>query len=550
MLKALNVQNYALIRQLEIEFGPGFSIITGETGAGKSILLGALSLLLGNRADTSVLKVKEKKCIVEGSFDISPYGYQHFFAFNEIDYEDTLIIRREISPGGKSRAFINDTPVNLNLLRELGTRLVDIHSQHENLHMGEHRFQLMVLDTVAGNRALLSDFQDQFQRYSEMGTGLTGLQDKARKSRSDLDYYTFQYQQLEEARLMEDEQEGLEQELLTLDHAEEIKRNLHQVFYLLSDKEDAVSNSLNEAVQAFESILPFFPASGELAERIRSTMIELKDIAEDAENSGSSIEVDPGRQQIVRERLDLLFNLMQKHGVSDVTGLIQLQADLDARIQDIASYDEQIEKLEKELAETRDQLEKLAAQITASRKKILPETVREVNSMLMVLGIPNALFRIQHRELENFRETGKDEVEFLFSANKQVPPQEISKVASGGELSRLMLSIKSLLSDSLELPTIIFDEVDSGVSGEIAEKVGAIMKKMSKGKQVINITHLPQVAGKGDYHYLVHKYDEDGATITDIKLLDNEDRVLEIARMLSGEELTEAAISNARELLN
>lgn len=550
MLKSLHVRNYALIRHLEIEFRPGFTIITGETGAGKSILMGAMSLLLGNRADTSVLKDKEKKCIVEGSFDIGPYGYQSFFTVNDMDYDDHLIIRREISAGGKSRAFINDTPVNLLLLRELGTRLVDIHSQHENLHMGEHGFQLMVMDTVGRNRAFLSAYQDQFHRLTDLISGLAGLKEKAGKSKTDLDYYTFQYQQLAEARLSTGEQQELEQELQTLNHAGDIKRNLHLVYYLLSDQEDAVINKLVEAIHALESISAFFPAATELAERIRSVMIELKDIAAEAETGGADIEMDPGRQQIVRERLDMLFDLMQKHGVNDVDGLIRLQAELDARIQDIASYDEQIEKLEKELTEKRGQLEKQAAELTARRKKILPEIESEVNGMLKVLGIPNAHFRVEHREMDDFTENGKDEVEFLFSANKQVLPQEISKIASGGELSRLMLSIKSLLSDSLELPTIIFDEVDSGVSGEIAEKVGAIMKKMSDGKQVINITHLPQVAGKGDFHYLVHKYDEAGATITDIKLLGDEDRVLEIARMLSGEELTEAAISNARELLN
>lgn len=551
MLTSLHIRNYALIRHLEIEFRPGFTIVTGETGAGKSIVLGALSLLLGNRADSSVLKDKEKKCIVEGSFDIGPYGYHSFFTVNDMDYDDHLIIRREISPGrGKSRAFINDTPVNLHLLKELGTRLVDIHSQHENLHLGEHEFQLTVLDTVASNRAHLSAYQDQFHRFADLVSGLAGLKEKAGKSKNDLDYYTFQYQQLVDARLSSGEQHGLEQELQTLDHAGEIKRNLHLVYYLLSDHEDAVDIKLIETIRALDSISSFYPAATELAERIRSVMIELKDIAGEAESGSADIEMDPGRQQIVRERLDLLFNLMQKHGVNDVDGLIHLQDELDARIQDIASYDEQIEKLEKEVTEKREQLEKLAAELTARRKKILPPIESEINGMLNVLGIPNAVFRIKHRELKDFNENGRDEVEFLFSANKQVQPQEISKIASGGELSRLMLSIKSLLSDSRELPTIIFDEVDSGVSGEIAEKVGAIMKKMSQGKQVINITHLPQVAGKGDFHYLVHKYDEGGATITDIRLLSDEDRVLEIARMLSGEELTEAAISNARELLN
>jgi len=293
MLKSLHVRNYALIRHLEIEFRPGFTIITGETGAGKSILLGALSLLLGNRADTSVLKDKEKKCIVEGSFDISPYGYHSFFTVNDMDYDDHLIIRREISPGGKSRAFINDTPVNLHLLRELGIRLVDIHSQHENLHMGEHGFQLMVLDTVARNRALLSAYQDQFHRFTDLVSDLAGLKEKAGKSKTDLDYYTFQYQQLGEARLSTGEQQGLEQELQTLDHAGDIKRNLHLVYYLLSDQENSVVNKLVEAIHALESISAFYPATSELAERIRSAMIELKDIADEVETSGADIEMDP-----------------------------------------------------------------------------------------------------------------------------------------------------------------------------------------------------------------------------------------------------------------
>jgi DNA repair protein RecN (Recombination protein N) len=336
----------------------------------------------------------------------------------------------------------------------------------------------------------------------------------------------------------------------TLDHAGEIRKNLHLVWYLLSDQENAVVSRLVESIQALESISGHYPAASGLADRLRSAMIELKDIAEETESAGTEIEMDPGRQQIVRERLDMLFGLMQKHGVNDVDGLIRLQEELDARIQDITSYEEQIEKLERELEVKRGQLQKQAAELTARRKNILPEIENDVNGMLLLLGIPNALFRVRHSEMGDFTESGKDAVEFLFSANKQVQPQEISKVASGGELSRLMLSIKSLLTDSLELPTIIFDEVDSGVSGEIAEKVAAIMKKMSHGKQVINITHLPQVAGKGDFHYLVHKYDDSEASITDIKLLNDEDRVLEIARMLSGEELTEAAISNARELLN
>ena len=379
---------------------------------------------------------------------------------------------------------------------------------------------------------------------------MSELRERSRQSATDLDYFTFQFNQLSEANLSGDEQESLEQELQTLDHAEEIKSNLLQVHFLLDGEEGSVRDLLQKAVQAFSSIREYYPAAGVLGKRIESAWIELKDIAGEAETGENSVELDPGQQQIVRERLDVLYNLMQKHGVNDLPGLILIRDELDAKIADISSYDEQITVLEKEWSESVASLERFSNELSGSRKKVLPEIEKEINGMLRVLGIPNAIFRISMQALADFSPGGKDEVEFLFSANKQVPPSEISKVASGGELSRLMLSIKSLLSDSLELPTIIFDEVDSGVSGEIAEKVGSIMKKMSKGKQIINITHLPQVAGKGAHHYVVYKYEEAGGDRTGIRLLNNEERVLEIARMLSGEELTEAAISNARELMN
>jgi DNA repair protein RecN (Recombination protein N) len=550
MLKTLHVRNYALIRQLEIEFNVGLTIITGETGAGKSILLGALGLLLGNRADTSVLKDPGKKCFVEGSFSIEGYGLEGFFEANDLDYEDPLIIRREIAPGGKSRAFVNDTPVNLNLVRELGVRLVDIHSQHHNLNLNDHRFQLRVVDTVAGNHNLLAAYGDRFRQFTEQKTRLEGLREKARQAQSDLDYLNFQYNQLEEARLSGDEQESLEQELQTLDHAEEIKRSLLAVHALVEGDEGSVGELLQEAIRALKGILEYYPRSGELAGRMQSVWIELKDIAAEAETEGNVTELDPARQQVVRDRLDLIYSLMQKHGVNELPALIQIREDLGNRIHDISSYDDQISTLEKELSETLASLERLSDELSGSRKKVIPGMETRVRTLLGDLGIPNARFRITHRGLVDFTANGRDEVEYLFSASRDMDPREISKVASGGELSRLMLCIKSLLSDSLELPTIIFDEVDSGVSGEIADKVGEIMKKMAARKQLINITHLPQVAGKGDHHYLVFKKDEGGGERTGIRLLNNEERLLEVARMLSGEELTEAAISNARELLN
>jgi DNA repair protein RecN (Recombination protein N) len=550
MLNTLQVRNYALIRQLEIDFRSGLTIITGETGAGKSILLGALGLLLGNRADTSVLNDQTRKCFVEGSFRIGGYGLEEFFRRNDLDYDDPVILRREIAPGGKSRAFINDTPVNLPLVRELGVRLVDIHSQHHNLNLNDHWFQLRVVDTVAGNANLLSAYRDKFEEYTGLVAKLGELREKARQARTDLDYLGFQFNQLEEAKLEGDEQVRLEQEIQTLDHAEEIKRNLFTVHSLLDGDEGSVREQLQNAIQALNAITGYFPGAEDMAERLRSALIELKDLAADAETGGNVTELDPARQQLIRERLDLLYNLMQKHGVSDIPSLIGIRDDLDARISDISSYDEQISALEKSCEESLASVTRLAGELTAGRKKSLPSIEKEIIGMLRTLGIPNATFKILIHDPGEFQLTGRDEVEFLFSANREMEPREISRVASGGELSRLMLSIKSLLSDSLELPTIIFDEVDSGVSGEIADKVGEIMKKMAGSKQIINITHLPQVAGKGDHHYLVFKKDEEGGERTGIRLLDRDERVLEVARMLSGEELTEAAISNARELLN
>jgi len=550
MLTSLQVQNYALIRNLEIEFTSGFTIITGETGAGKSILLGALSLLLGQRADTSVLLNKEKKCVVEGAFSIKKYKIGSFFKMNDIDYEDLTIIRREISPSGKSRAFINDTPVNLNQLRELGLQLVDIHSQHENLNLGNHQFQLMIIDTVADHSDLLNEFQSNYNVYKEKLKELDELKREASQAKSDLDYFSFQLEQLEEAKLQEGESENLEEEANTLAHAEDIKFNLLKTTDIISGDGTSVLNLIRDAIHSLDKLSDYFPIAKELRDRMESTYIELKDIASEAAMQGDNVEIDPGRLQYVQERLDLINSLFHKHSLSSVKELIELRISLKQKIQDITSFDEKIENLTGETDELYRKLDSLANSLSKNRLKTIPDVEKRIITMLKQLGIPNARFTISHRKEEAFTPNGLDMVEFLFSANKQANLQEIARVASGGELSRLMLSIKSLISHTLELPTIIFDELDAGVSGEIAEKVGNIMKQMSAGKQIINITHLPQVAARGDFHYLVFKFDKEGATQTDIKRLSDEDRVLELAKMLSGEELTEAAISNARELLN
>jgi DNA repair protein RecN (Recombination protein N) len=550
MLVSLQVKNYALIKELKIGFNSGFSIITGETGAGKSILLGALSLLLGQRADTTVLMDKQKKCVVEGIFDIKDYVLQPYFTENDIDYEDNTIIRREIIPGGKSRAFINDTPVSLNQLRELGLKLVDIHSQHENLNLGKNLFQLMVIDTVAQNGKLLKQYTKLYGEYQNSQKELGELIERAKQEQADLDYFSFQYQQLDEAKLQPGELNVLEAESNTLTHAEEIKFNLLKASDLVSGEGITILGLLKDAIETIDKLSGFFPRTQDLRGRLDSVYIELKDIASECEVMGESVDIDPGRLQFVQERLDQLNSLMHKHSASTVEELIKLKDDLQQKVREISSFDDQISKLRKIVNEQQEKLNKLTEELSGRRQAVISKVEDIVISILKQVGIPNARFSVLHSRLEDFTPLGTDKVEFLFSANKQAAKQDIGKIASGGELSRLMLAIKSLISSSLELPTIIFDEVDAGVSGEIAEKVGLIMKSMSENMQVINITHLPQVAAKGDYHYLVYKYDQDKESITDIKLLESEERVLELAKMLSGEELTEAAISNARELLN
>ena len=550
MLISLQVQNYALIKELKIGFGPGFSIITGETGAGKSILLGALSLLLGQRADTAVLMDKQKKCMVEGIFDIEAYALQSYFEVNDIDYESNTSIRREIVPGGKSRAFINDTPVSLNQLRDLGLKLVDIHSQHENLNLGKNLFQLMVIDTVARNGDLLEKYSKNYSDYLTRKEEFEELSERVKQTQSDLDYYNFQYKQLDEAKLQPGELSELENEANTLNHAEEIKFNLLKAANLVSGDGISVLGLLKDAIESIDKLSGFFPRIKELRERLDSVYIELKDIASESEVQGEGVDIDPGRLQYVQERLDLLYNLMHKHSINTVEELIRLKDDLEHKINAIASFDEQMTRLSKEIQDLNVRLNEISGKLSGKRKAVIPKVEESVITILKQVGIPNARFSVTHSKLDSFTPQGMDKVEFLFSANKQSGKQEIGKVASGGELSRLMLAIKSLISSSLELPTIILDEVDAGVSGEIAEKVGLIMKSMSSHMQVINITHLPQVAAKGDLHYLVYKYDQEKESVTDIKLLNTEERVIELAKMLSGEELTEAAISNARELLN
>ena len=549
MLKSLSIRNYALIQQLDINFNSGLSIISGETGAGKSIILGALSLILGQRADKQLLRNKEKKCVVEGAFGIKEYKLQVYFRDNDLDYEELTTLRREINSSGKSRAFINDTPVNLNILRDLSLRLIDIHSQHENLELTNNLFQLNVVDVFARHSNLVEDYIVIYKLYRELEKKLTVLNNTARQSKQDLDYFQFQFNQLEEAHLESCEQEKLEEELKTLNHAEEIKTNLENVSFILANDENPLLARLFETVQLLGKLKSYFSKAGELYDRLESSHIELKDIAVEIEQLDEEVEHNPSRATEVNERLDLIYSLQQKHRVETVDELISIKEELQKRIDEVTSYDIEIKKLEKELDSQKGKLKNVAAELHKSRLSVIPEMESHLTGMLRQLGMPNGKFRIDHKKTDNYTPTGTDKVIFLFSANKQSDLQDISVVASGGELSRVMLSLKSLITGSSGLPTIIFDEIDSGVSGDIADRVGNILTEMALNMQVINITHLPQIASKGKNHYKVYKKDEGASTNTYIKLLNTEERIEEIAKLLSGKELTDAALKNARELL-
>jgi DNA repair protein RecN (Recombination protein N) len=549
MLCNLVVENYALISKLEIEFMKGLTIITGETGAGKSILLGALSLILGKRADSGVLFDKSKKCIVEGTFDVSRYDLKYFFTGHEIEFDNHTIIRREISSTGKSRAFINDSPVTLEVLGELAAKLIDIHSQHQHLNLADSHFQMNVLDSYAQSQQLLTEYLLHFNDYHNLGKKFRELSDLAGRTRTELDYLEFQFRQLEEAHLTEGEQEELELEQEKLMHAEEIKTGLSGITALLQGDNTPVLQQLKDCLGLIARISKFLPQGENLKERLETGYIELKDIAQAIDLLNNNLYLDPGRLVQVNDRLTLIYSLEKKHGLAAVGDLITLRNKLSDNILEINNYDNTLGDLQKELDQKKLVLMDYSSRLSALRKKSLVPFAQKVSGMLREVGIPNADFKVEHTKLDEFTDHGTDKFRFLFSANKNAPPQDISRVASGGELSRLMLCIKSLMSDSEGFPTIIFDEIDTGVSGEIAERVGNIIIRMSENMQVINITHLPQIASKGKQHYLVYKTDEDNSTVTRMKLLSSEERHFEIARMLSGEEITSAALENARELL-
>jgi len=559
MLQKLSINNYALIDNLEISFDGGLNILTGETGAGKSIILGALSLILGQRAESRYFFNQQKKCVIEGTFKIGAFHLKQFFEDNDLDYEAETVLRREISADGKSRAFVNDTPVNLNSLKALGERLIDIHSQHATLEINDPEFQLLVVDAVAKHDDLLADYRAKFKAWKKGVLKLQQLIDDSDKAKADLDYYQFQFYELDKAALSADEQELLEQELYSLNNAGEIKRNLLGAFYLMEEGETSAIIQLREAGHQLSALEKFNPQIAELHQRLNSAVIELKDIASEIENIEQRTVTDDARAEEVNTRLSVMYLLQKKHRVNTNAELLDLQSELSDKIQQAVFGDEAIEKLKAQLDTDKKELETLAGQLSANRKKAVPSIETKVLQTLAEMGMANSNLKIELSSVPgnntqagngNLGPDGFDLVRFLFTANKGHALSEMSKVASGGELSRLMLSIKSLIAQNTALPTIIFDEIDTGVSGEVANQVGQIMEKLADNLQVITITHLPQIAAKGQSHYFVYKDDEGATTYTRIKQLNNDERVLEIAKMLSGDKPGESALQNARELLN
>jgi DNA repair protein RecN (Recombination protein N) len=552
MIRQLSISNYALIDKLEISFPVGLTIITGETGAGKSILLGALGLIIGQRADTGALQDKTKKCAVEAVFDLSRQKLEAFFKTNELDYEAHTIIRREINPEGKSRAFINDTPVTLTVLKELGEQLIDIHSQHQTRTLSDSDFQLSVIDLVAGNAIALQAYQEEYKAFRSLQTALLQMKEKEAASKRDLDYFQFQFKELDEARLDTIALEALEAELELLTNAEEIKAGMGKAAFALHGGDLNMLSTLAEIKSLVGGLARYNPSIARLSERIGSSFIELKDIAAEIEASETEIVFDPKRVEEINERLDACYRLFQKHQVKSLPELIQLRNTLSEQLLGISSLEHEIAVACREMEKLRLSLLKKAGALAEKRKEASPNVEKEVIRMLAQLGMPAASLQVKVSGLpeETFGNKGTDRVNFLFSANKGSEPKELNKVASGGELSRLMLSIKSIIAQKTALPTLIFDEIDTGVSGDIADKMGTIMEAMASGMQVVTITHLPQIASKAGAHLFVYKQVDKNKTLTQIRTLSGEERITEIAKMLSTGQPTPAALKNAKELLN
>lgn len=558
MLIDLKIKNYALIEQLEMHPSPVLNIITGETGAGKSIMLGAIGLLLGNRADTKLLFNQDQKCVIEGVFDISQYNLQEVFSAEDLDFENTCILRREISPSGKSRAFVNDTPVTLDVIRKIGENLMDVHSQHDTLQLGDTSYQLNILDIYAGNTSLdiyagnlsyLKAYSETYRNYKKLESDYKKLEDQLAQSQKELDYNTFLLNEFDEAKLEADEQEALEEELKQLENAEDIKLKLTQAVQSLTESDFNITSALKDTAYLIGQLSQFSSKYDELKTRTESALIELNDIAGELEDAERKTEADPQRTLEVQERLNMIYTLQRKHQVQTISELLAIQEELATKVGNVLNLDNAIAKTKKEMDAAYEEVLKKAQELSDRRKASFAKFEQELHDLVAELGMPNARIVIQHNQAQPTA-TGTDEISILFSANKGAQPQTLVKAASGGEFSRLMLSVKYMLADKTALPTIVFDEIDTGISGEVAVKVGRMMQQMAQKHQIIAISHLPQIAAQGDYHYFVYKEDREDRTISRIKQLNDEERVNEIAHMIAGANPSANAYQSAKELLS
>ena len=551
MLKHITIRNFALIEKVEISFSSGFSVITGETGHGKSVFLGAVAMLLGQRSDVKSIREGADRCVIEGIFDIAGFGLEAFFEENDLDYDRECIVRRELASSGRSRAFVNDTPVNVSLLKELGARLIDIHSQHQNLLLGDRNYQLGVLDTLAGDKELLSGYKGVYDQYLSLKRDLAARKEALEASRRDEDWLRFQLDELDAAALKSGELEELEQELQELSHAEDIQAALYGACAAINSDERSMLNALREASNALSRIAVHYPAAQDFADRLESNYIELKDCCEDMSQRADRVQFAPSRLEFVENRVAQIYSLVKKHRVEDVDALIALADEYRGKLDAIVNGDDDILELEKRLSEIVKQLTDKATVLTSVRRESATDLQEKIVAILVNLGMPMIRFEVEFKPVEGFTPVGCDNVVFLFSANSSSAPQPLCDVASGGEMARVMLALKSLVASSTKQPTLIFDEVDTGVSGILAERMGRTMQQMAGDFcQVLSITHLPQVAALGRNHYKVYKEETDKGTVTNIVELGQQERVHEIAQMMSGEVLTEAALDNARQLLS
>ncbi|MGM9697212.1 MAG: DNA repair protein RecN [Prevotella sp.] len=550
MLKQLYIRNFTLIERLDMKFNEGFSVITGETGAGKSIILGAIGLLKGQRADSRLIKGGADKCVIEAHFDLSRYGMERFFDDNDVEYDaDDCIIRREITVSGKSRAFVNDTPVPLSLLKELGEQLIDVHSQHQNLLLGKQDFQMEVIDIIADDKKELDEYVKAYSEFRRKEAQLKELEEHIATNRTNADFIRYQFEELDKANLIADEQESLEQQSTQMSHYEDIKTALYQADNALSGEGIGVTENLRTAINALHSIETVMPKLGELASRMDANFIDLKDIADEVGGQLEKVDFDPKELDCINDRLDKIYGLEKKYHCDTVAQLIEIRDNLKAQLNGIENGDEDLKELQAAVGKARQTTLDKAARLTKSRQKAASQIEKEIRERLVSLGMPNIQFAISLTSAEP-SSVGADKVAYMFSANKNVPLQPAAQVASGGEIARLMLSLKAMISGAVKLPTIIFDEIDTGVSGKIAERMAEIMCEMGNNeRQVISITHLPQIAAMGATHYKVYKEDKDDTTVSTMTKLSTDERVREIAQMLSGSDITEAAVSNAKALL-